>query len=438
METNLSPAPVPQHWVQRFFIIWSGQAFSLVGSALVQFALIWYLTRSTGSATILATATLVALLPQIFLAPFAGALVDRLSRRWVMVIADSGIALFTLVLMFLFATGRIQVWHIYVVMFMRSLGGAFHQPAMTASTSLMVPKKHLTRVAGLNQSLQGVISIISPPLGAVLIGLLATQWVLSIDVITAAMAVIPLFFIPVPQPPRQVAQASGIQKKTSYWQDLRAGFSYVVHWPGLLGLLILATMINFLLSPTGSLMPLLVTKVFNKGAIELGGLESVLGIGVIIAGLVLSAWGGFKKRIITSILGIIGLGIGVVGMGFAPSNAFYLVLVASFVLGFFNVMANGPLSAIFQSTIDPDMQGRVFGLIGAFATAMSPLSLLVAGPVADWLGVRSWYIFGGITCILMAMVALMIKPIMNIENNRRTPSLGIENIGTVIETEKRG
>jgi DHA3 family macrolide efflux protein-like MFS transporter len=419
MENAPNTTPLPKNWAQRFFIIWTGQAFSLVGSALVQFALVWYLTRTTGSATILATATLVALLPQIFLAPFAGALVDRFSRRWVMIIADSSIALFTIGLMILFATGLIQVWHIYVVMFMRSLGGAFHSPAMTASTSLMVPQKHLTRVAGLNQSLQGVISIIAPPLGAVLISLLVTEWVLSIDVITAAMAVIPLFFIPIPQAPRQIAQANGTQKKTTYWQDLRAGFSYVIHWPGLLGLLILVTMLNFLFSPTGALMPLLVIKVFNKGAIELGGIESVLGIGVIIAGLVLGAWGGFKKRIVTSLLGVVGMGVGVVVMGIAPANAFYLVLVAAFFMGFTNVFANGPLHAIFQIAIDPDMQGRVFALIGAFATAMSPLSLLIAGPVSDLLGVRSWYIFGGITCILMAVVGLLIKPIMNIESNRK-------------------
>jgi DHA3 family macrolide efflux protein-like MFS transporter len=419
MENTPNTTPLPKNWAQRFFIIWTGQAFSLVGSALVQFALVWYLTRTTGSGTILATATLVALLPQIFLAPFAGALVDRFSRRWVMIIADSSIALFTIGLMILFAIGLIQVWHIYVVMFMRSLGGAFHSPAMTASTSLMVPQKHLTRVAGLNQSLQGVISIIAPPLGAVLISLLATEWVLSIDVITAAMAVIPLFFIPIPQAPRQIAQANGTQAKTTYWQDLRAGFSYVIHWPGLLGLLILATMLNFLFSPTGALMPLLVIKVFNKGAIELGGIESVLGIGVIVAGLVLGAWGGFKKRIVTSLLGVVGMGVGVVVMGIAPANAFYLVLVAAFFMGFTNVFANGPLHAIFQAAIDPDMQGRVFALIGAFATAMSPLSLLVAGPVSDLLGVRSWYIFGGITCILMAVAGLLIKPIMNIESNRK-------------------
>ncbi len=413
---NNTPS-VPKNWASRFFIIWTGQAFSLVGSALVQFALVWWLTRSTGSATILATATLVALLPQIFLAPFAGALVDRLSRRWVMIIADSSIALFTLLLMVLFASGRIQVWHVYVVLFMRSLGGAFHHPAMTASTSLMVPQKHLTRVAGLNQALQGVISIIAPPLGAVLIGLLATQWVLAIDIITAFLAVLPLFFIPIPQPPRQVAQANGTQKKTSYWQDLRAGFSYVWHWKGLLGLLIMATVINFLLSPTGALMPLLVTKVFNKGAIELGGIESVLGVGVIVAGLILGAWGGFKKKIVTSLSGVVGIGAGVVLMGFAPVNAFFLVLVASFILGFMQVFANGPLHAIFQSAIEPDMQGRVFGLINAAATAMSPLSLLVAGPVADWLGVRVWYSIGGALCILMGGICFFIKPIINIENN---------------------
>ncbi len=192
---------LPQHWAAKFFTIWTGQAFSLVGSALVQFALVWWLTQKTGSATILATVTLVALLPQIVLGPFVGTLVDRWNRRWIMVVADSVIALATAVLMVLFATGRIQVWHIYAISLIRSLGGAFHHPAMSSSTSLMVPNKHLARVAGANQLLQGIVTIFAPPLGALLISIFPTQAVLAIDVVTAIVAVIPLLFIAIPQPP---------------------------------------------------------------------------------------------------------------------------------------------------------------------------------------------------------------------------------------------
>ncbi len=420
METPPSNPTVPERWAPRFFTIWAGQAFSLIGSALVQFALVWWMTSQTGSATVLATATLFALLPQIILGPFVGALVDRWNRRLIMILADSGIALATGVLIYLFATDQIQVWHVYVILLIRSLGGAFHGPAMTASTSLMVPPQHLARLAGLNQTLQGLISIFAPPLGAMLIGLLPLEGVMAIDIGTAALAVLPLLFIPIPRPPRQTAQDNGTAVKTSYWQDLAQGFRYVVKWPGLLGLILMAMLLNFLLVPSSSFMPLVVTQIFNKGVVELGWTETLFGVGMIVGGLTLGAWGGFKRKIITSLAGIIGISLGVILIGVAPGNMFFLLLVANFILGVTQVFANGPLGAIFQSTIEHDMQGRVFSLINAGATAMMPLSLMVAGPMSDWLGMRIWYLIGGGLCILVTIIAFFTPAIITIEEQRKT------------------
>ena len=417
MENKNQHAPLPDNWAFRFFTVWSGQAVSLFGSSLVQFALVWYLTKETGSATVLATATLAALLPQIVLGPFVGALVDRWDRRIIMIVADSSIAAATLLLAWLFATDQIQVWHVFVIMGIRSLGGAFHSPAMTASTSLMVPDKHLARVAGANQTLQGVLNIAAPPLGAILIETIFTQNVLMIDVVTAAFAVVPLFFIPIPQPQSRIEQANGQREKTSYWQDLRAGFRYVRQWSGLFWLIILAMMLNFLLGPTSSLLPLVITKVFNGGATELGWVESSFGIGIIVAGVLLSIWGGFKRRIVTSALGIVGIGISIVAVGLIPGNMFTLLLVANFFVGFSQVFANGPLNAIFQSSVAPEMQGRVFSLLGAGATAMMPIGLLIAGPLSDLIGIRFWYLFGGSICVVMIIAATFSSAIMNIETN---------------------
>jgi DHA3 family macrolide efflux protein-like MFS transporter len=407
-----------EKWAGRFFTIWIGQAFSLFGSSIVQFALVWWLTQKTGSATVLATATLVALLPQILLGPFVGTFVDRWNRRLIMIIADGAIALVTVVLVYLFATGKIQVWHIYLAAMIRSLGQAFHQPAMTSSTSLMVPDKHLARIAGANQTLQGLISIFAPPLGALLLELYSTQTVLLIDIGTAAVAILPLLFIPVPQPTRQL-QADGTVLKSSYLQDLREGFRYVVRWKGLLGLILFAMALNFLLVPASSLMPLIITKIFNGGAVELGWTESLFGAGLIAGGLTLSIWGGFRRRIITSLFGVIGIGAGTVIAGLVPADMFYLLLAGWFIVGFAQVFANGPLMAIMQSTVDPDMQGRVFSLLVAGATAMMPLSLLIAGPVSDRFGIRFWYIFGGTACILMTIAATFNPAIMNIEENHK-------------------
>lgn len=407
---------IPENWAPRFFTIWSGQAFSLFGSALVQFALVWYLARETGSATVLATATLVSLLPQIFLGPFIGALVDRWNRRLVMIVADTSIAAATLGLVWLFATGRVAVWHVYAIMALRSLGGAFHHPAMTSSTTLMVPDKHLARISGANQTLQGLINIFAPPLGALLIEAISTHNVLLIDVGTAAIAVLPLLFIPIPQPARQL-QTDGQAEQASYWQDLRAGFTYVRKWPGLLGLILLAMALNFMLSPSSALLPLVVTKVFEKGALELGWVESLFGAGVIVGGIILSVWGGFKRRIVTSFAGILGIGLGILATGIVPVGYFNLLLAATFLVGFAQVFANGPIGAIMQSTIAPEMQGRVFSLLSAGAIAMMPLSLMISGPVSDYLGIRVWFVFGGAATILMTIAAAFIPAIMNIESN---------------------
>ena len=410
------PRKLPENWAVRFFTIWGGQAFSLFGSALVQFALVWYLARETGSATILATATLVSLLPQILLGPFIGALVDRWNRRVIMIVADTSIATATLGLVWLFATERVEIWHIYVILVIRSLGGAFHHPAMTASTSLMVPDKHLARISGVNQTLGGLINIFAPPLGALLIEAISTHNVLLIDVATALIAILPLLLIPIPQPARQL-QPDGQVKQSSYWQDLGAGFTYVKKWPGLLGLIILAMALNFMLSPSSALMPLVVTKVFEKGVLELGWTQSLFGVGIIIGGILLGTWGGFKRRIITSFMGILGIGASVLLIGVVPKELFTLLLAGMFLLGFTQVFANGPLGAIMQSTVAPEMQGRVFSLLGAGAMAMMPLSLMISGPVSDYFGIRVWFILSGVVVILMTIAATFIPAIMNIESN---------------------
>jgi len=418
---------IPQNWTRRFFTIWTGQAFSLFGSALVQFALIWWLTQKSGSATVLAIATLVGMLPQILLGPFAGALVDRWNRRIIMMIADATIAAFSLLLAYLFATDTVQIWHIYAIMAIRALGGAFHFPAMSASTPLMVPENQLTRVNGLNQALQGINALVAPPFGALLLSILSTQGILLIDVGTAMLAILPLFFISIPQP----KQREELQQKVkpSLLQDVRDALAYIRTIPGFTAIISMALFLNFLLVPTGALVPLLVTKHFGKGAIELGLLESAMGIGIISGGILLSIWGGFKKKIATSLAGIIGLGIGVMLIGVAPANLFLLAIAGNIILGFMIPIANGPVGALMQSIVRPDMQGRVMSLLNSGATAISPLGLLIAGPFSDWLGIRVWFWAGGIICVMIASAAFFRPIIMNVENYKEaTPIPASEQI----------
>ncbi len=404
------------HWLRIFIPIWAGQVFSLLGSGLVHFALIWWMTEKTGSAAVLASAALVGLLPQVFLSPFAGALVDRWNRRWVMVVADGVIALTTFGLVVLFAIGQVQLWHVYAALFIRSLGGAFHWPAMQASTSLMVPRQHLSRVAGANQALNGLINIGAPPLGAMLISVLPIFQVLAVDIVTAGLAILPLLFIAIPQPVREDAHLTVTPK--TIWADVRGGFRYVVSWPGMFTLLIMAAMVNFLLSPGSAFMPLLVTRHFNGDALQLAWMQSAWGAGVVAGGLLLSAWGGFRRKIITSMLSLMGIGVGVLITGAAPAWGYWIAWSGMLISGFMNPLTNGPLFALLQTKIEPHMQGRVFTLVNSLAQAMMPLGMMIGAPVAEWLGLRAWYLFGGIMCLLMGVIGLTARMINTLDDQQ--------------------
>lgn len=403
-------------WKVSFFTIWIGQALSLLGSSLVQFALIWYLTAETGSATVLTTATLVGMLPQILLGPIAGTIVDRSNRRRLMIAADTSIALATVALAALFAFGLTEIWHIYVILFFRSLGSAFHGPAFTASTTLMVPNEHLARIQGLNQTMFGVLSLFSPPLGALLLLTLPMQGILAIDVVTALLAVGTLLVAAIPEPPRRMLAEGEV--KPTLWQDMRAGFRYVTSWRGLMIIVIMASLINFLLVPASALNPLLILDHFKGGAPELGLFEAVFGGGVVVGGILLGVWGGFKRRILTTMLGLIGLGLPMAVIGIVPADIFGLAVGAGFVAGVMQPIVNGSLGAVLQATVDPAMQGRVFTLLSSFATAMTPLGLLMAGPMADVLGVQSWYVVGGLLCAAMGVIGLFIPSVMKLEAGR--------------------
>lgn len=422
-----STLPVSKKWYLPFFTIWGGQALSLLGSQLVQFALVWWLTKTTGSATVLATATLVAMLPQVFIGPFAGAAVDRWNRRVVMMVADGLTALGVVALAVLFWSGQVQVWQVYLLMFLRAVFSSFHWPAMQASTSLMVPGEHLARVQGLNQVLQGLMNIGAAPLGALLLGLLPMQGVLAIDVLTALVAILPLCFIAVPQPERKrpetgPAQPAGGSAASSLLVDLKEGFHYVWGWPGLMLILVMATLINLMLTPVGALQPILVTHYFGGEAFHLAWLEMAWGVGVVAGGVTLSAWGGFKRRILTSLIALVMMGLMVACVGLVPASAFWLAVGLIFLVGFFNPIVNGPLFAVVQAVVSPEMQGRVFTLISSFATAMTPVGLILAGPLADRYGVIVWYLVGGIITMLLGIGALFIPAIMNIESDRNAPA----------------
>ena len=432
MATQFNESENP-HWRRTFFPVWIGQAISLIGSRLVGFALVWYLTETTGSAIILTSISLVGLLPEMILAPFAGALADRWNRKKVMIIADSAIALITLMIACLFAFNVVEIWHIYILMFMRSIGGAFHYPAMSASTSLMVPKERLTKIQGLNQLLNSILMIIAAPLGALAIELMEIGSVLFIDVCTAGFAIIILFFITIPQPGVTTSKEQRANPMRTMFKDVGVGFKYVVTWKGLFYILILVTIINALLVPAFSLMPLLVKTTFEREAASLAVLQASLGAGMLLGSLLLSIWGGFKNKINTSAIGLLGVGIGILIMAFAPTHLFWLVVVGGFIFGLANPIVNGPIGAILQETVQPNMQGRVFALASTASRAASPIGLALAGPLSEYLGVQSWWLIGGFVCLTMVIIVFITPAIQNVEKGHpdQTQELPTKKLNTV-------
>ena len=406
---------VPAHWLGNYLPMWIGQAVSLLGSGLVQFALVWYMTEKTGSATVLAMATFVALLPSVILGPFAGALVDRLNRKAIMIISDTAVALATFALVVLFHLGIAQIWHIYVALFVRSLCGSFQYPAMQASTSLMVPREHFARLGGINQAMNGVITIVSPPLGALLMSVMTMQAVLAIDLVTAAIAISLLaLFVRVPQPPR--SQTAEALTPARVLADVRNGLKYAVGWSGLFKVIVMASLINMLASPAFSLLPLMVTKIYGKGAAEVAWLESALGLGVVAGGLLLGLWGGFKRKTATTLTGLIGMGVGITVLGLTDRNTYLLAVGMMGLVGLMNALANGALGAIMQTKIPPEMQGRIFTVIGSLASAASPLGMLLAAPVAEKLGIRAWYLIAGVFCAAMGVYGFLKRDVYTLDD----------------------
>jgi len=404
-----------KYWKSTFFKFWSTQALSIIGSGLASFAVVWWITESTGSSTILATLSLASLLPGILLGPVAGAMVDQFNRKRIMIIADAVSALMAVLLVMLFWTDSIQIWHICVMNIVRALAGVLQFPAVQSSTSLMVPKEHLARVAGLNQALQGISMVATPPLGALLLSLLPIHVILGIDVLTASIAIYLLFSIFIPQPSTHQSVAN---ITATVWQDMRAGFAFLKEWPALINVMCIAALLNMVLVPAFTLVPILVTKHFSGSAFQLGWINAAYGLGIIGGGVLLGVWGGFKRRIFTSLLGLAGLGIGSFMIGISPSDAFWIAISGMALVGIMNTLANGPFFAILQSVVPPMMQGRVFTVLMSISMSATPIGLALAGPLADRWGVQLWYLLSAPICAVIGVWIVLSPTLLHLEEKQ--------------------
>jgi DHA3 family macrolide efflux protein-like MFS transporter len=320
-------------------------------------------------------------------------------------------------LAFLYWRGSVEIWQIYAILFLRSLGTAFHEPAMTASTTLMVPEEQLTRVAGMDQTREAMTRIAGAPLGALLVTLLPIQGILAIDILTALLAIVPLTFIDVPQP---IAVAPPDETRTGKWRSIvretREGIQYLWGWPGLFVMLTTLSLVPFFHRPASSLRPLLISDHFRGGPVEWGWASAAFGLGSVAGGLLMSTWGGFRRRFVTMAGGFLVFGLVNLVRGLAPANAFWLYLCATFLAGPATAMYVASLRAIMQSTVPPEMQGRVFSLRTSLFWGMAPLGLAVLGPLADVIGVRPIFLMDGAACLLVLLTWVLVPSVRNLEN----------------------
>jgi len=260
------------------------------------------------------------------------------------------------------------------------------------------------------------MSIISAPLGAFLLAILPMQGILGIDISTALIAISIVFFTQIPQPERGESQAF------TFWQDFVAGYRYIITWRGLVIILVLAMVINFFFSAIEPLTPLLITNHFKGNATQLGLWLSLFAVGTFTGGIILGIWGGFKRKIITALLGLILMGLLTVGIGIIPSNLFVAGLILNTAFGLCNPIVNGSIGATLQSSISPDMQGRVFAFIQSAAMLVSPIALIVAGPFADRFGIQPWFVIAGVSCTVMGIIGFFFPDVMGIESKPKPES----------------
>jgi DHA3 family macrolide efflux protein-like MFS transporter len=396
-------------WRLRFWSIWIGQALSLVGSALAQFVLIWWITTKVGSTSALALAGVVALLPQALLGPLGGTLADRFSRRALMIVSDTVTAACTLVLIWLFQTGQVQLWHLYAMMLIRSSMQAFQSPAAAASTAMLVPPDWLGRTAGLNQILQGVMAIAAAPLGALLLAFLPFQGALLVDVVTALLGVAPLLVFAIPQPPR------GEERQGGLWADFVGGARVVLHNRGLLLLYGLVTLVTMTIMPTFILTPLMVRQHFGGGVNEVAFMEGLSGIGIIAGGALITVVPLFRRRIVAVLASFAVVCLMPTLVGLTPPSMLWLAAVWWALSGVTFSTGNAPLLALIQTLVPNQLQGRVIALLQTLMGLAAPLGLGLAAPLGDLIGVRGVFIVGGAVSALICLLGFASPSLLRIE-----------------------
>lgn len=400
------------NWKRVFAIIWTGQFLSIQTSSIVNFAIVLWLSLETGSAEVLAFATMAALLPQSVLGLFTGIFIDRWKRKRVMIMADSFIAFCTLILAVLFYFDLAKISHIYVLLALRSVGSAFHMPAMQASVPLLAPKSELMRIAGINQVIQSVCNIAGPALAGLFITMMKMTNILLLDVAGAAFACLSLCFVFIPDPSHEERNS-----ELHLWREAKEAIMEVRNQYGLSWLFLLSILATFVIMPVSVLFPLMTLNHFAGNAFQVSLVEVSWGGGALLAGALL----GLKKYRWNEILLIngmyIALGLTFLFSGLLPVSGFIWFAVLTALGGVCGSLYFATFTTVIQSRIDPGVMGRVFSFYMSFSMLPSMIGLLSTGFLADSIGLGNTFIISGGFLCLIGIISFFIPSLISLKES---------------------
>lgn len=402
-------------WKKKFAIIWIGQFISLISTSAVNFAVVIWLSLKTGSAEVLAYSAMASLLPQAIIGPIAGVFIDRWDRKKTMIFADAFVAICTLFMSISFYMGYESLILIYVILALRSVGSAFHMPAMQAAIPMLAPESELLRIAGINQTIQSASSIAGPALGALAISWFSIGNVLLLDIIGAIVAIVALLFVVIPNP--QLAEKS----KTSFnqvWQDIRLGFHEILRNKGLSWLFLYSIIATFCIMPVAVMFPLLTLNHFGGGKFEMSLIEIVWGVGMLIGGGILGLWKPSTSKVaLINCMHII-LGATLAFSGWISASAFVTFVGLTTLGGLAASIYQASFMTVLQEQIRPDMMGRVFSMYFSFAIIPSVIGLLSTGFVADTIGVNLTFIILGLLIVLVGILSFFTPALMGLNRKK--------------------
>ncbi len=398
--------PMQTNWKRNTAIFLSSQTISLLGSCLVQYALMWHVTLETKSGLMMTLYVICGFLPTFIVSPFAGVLADRHDRRKLIVLADAMIALVTLALAVVFTLGGTALWLFFLAAAIRAVGSAVQGPAVGAFLPQLVPEGSLMRVSGINGSIQSIITLVSPALSGVLMTVAPLQVVFYIDVVTAVIAIfVILVFLRVP--PHKKAAAA---QTTSYFADMKLGIRYIKDHRYLVSFFLFMAVFLFLITPAAFLTPLQAARTFGPDVWRLTAIEICFSGGMMLGGVLIASLGGFRNRMKTLIVASIVMAVCTIALGFVPFFWLYLAVMAVF--GVAMPFYNTPSSVMIQEHVEPEFLGRVFSVMTMLFTSMMPLGMLVFGPLAEIIKIE-WLLLGtGALMLLLVCIVPFNKKLM--------------------------